>query len=539
MQVAPQIILLREGADVSQGRAQILANIDACLEVVGTVKTTLGPRGRDKLFVDDRGAMTISNDGATIMARLEVEHPCAKLLVDISKAQDAETGDGTTTVVVLSGELLKELGELLRSGASPNMLIGGLQEVAPVVLGEIEAIETQTRKAIDREKDTFLLRCAETALNSKLVYSQKEFFARMVVDAVSFLGPKLSEKMVGVKHVSGGVLQDTQLVHGVAFKKTFSYAGFEQQPKRIEAPKILCLKTELELKSEYENAEVRVETVADYQNIVDAEWEMIFGRLRKIEDSGANVVLSSLPVGDLATQYFADRNIFCAGRVPEGDIQRVLAAAGGSVQTTVSGLGQEHLGHAGLFEEREIGSERYNFLTECKESKTATVILRGGSSQFIDEVERSLHDAITIVRRVLTTKAVVPGAGATEMRISRALAEKAKTIAGKTQAVFYAASRAFEAIPRQIAENAALDSVLALAALRKKHAEKGDTFGIDIASETPLDALEKSIIEPALVKRTAALAALETAAAILSIDYTIKAESKRRPEDGPLPGMAP
>ena len=238
----------------------------------------------------------------------------------------------------------------------------------------------------------------------------------MVVDAVMSLDQNdLDESLIGIKKIPGGAMQDSLLVRGVSFKKTFTYAGAEQQPKAFKNPLILCLNVELELKAEKDNAEVRVEAVSEYQAIVDAEWEIIYRKLQAIEKTGAKVVLSKLPIGDLATQWFADRDIFCAGRVPAADLRRVVQAVGGSVQSTCSDIERKHLGTCGRFEERQVGGERYNIFEECPKAKTCTLLLRGGAEQFIEEVERSLHDAIMIVKRAVRNSEVVAGGGAIEV----------------------------------------------------------------------------------------------------------------------------
>lgn len=256
-----------------------------------------------------------------------------------------------------------------------------------------------------------MIRCAATALNSKLVSHQKDFFAPIVVDAVLSLDQDLSLDMIGVKKVQGGALEDSFLVKGVAFKKTFSYAGFEQQPKKFTKPKICLLNVELELKSEKENAEIRLDDPTQYQSIVDAEWNIIYEKLDKIVQSGAQIVLSRLAIGDLATQYFADRNIFCAGRVADDDMRRVAKACGAAVQSSVQNLTAEVIGECGDFEERQVGDERYNIFADCPEGKTTTIVLRGGAEQFIAETERSIHDAIMIVRRACKNAKIVLVAG--------------------------------------------------------------------------------------------------------------------------------
>jgi len=255
-------------------------------------------------------------------------------------------------------------------------------------------------------------------MSSKLIHSEKPFFSKMVVDAIACLDQDdLDDSLIGVKKIAGGGMQDSLLVKGVAFKKTFTYAGAEQQPKQFRNPAILCLNVELELKAEKDNAEVRVDAVADYQAIVDAEWEIIYRKLESIERIGAKVVLSKLPIGDLATQWFADRDIFCAGRVSAADLRRVTQAAGGTVQSTCSDIRPEHLGTCGLFEERQIGGERYNIFEDCPKAKTCTLILRGGAEQFIEEVERSLHDALMVVKRAIRTGEIVAGGGAIEVSV--------------------------------------------------------------------------------------------------------------------------
>lgn len=325
---------------------------------------------------------------------------------------------------------------------------------------------------IDREFRDLLSKCAATAMSSKLIYSQKDFFTKMVVDAVLALDQDtLNEKMIGIKRIPGGAMQDSMLVNGVAFKKTFSYAGFEQQPKSFKNPKILCLNVELELKAEKDNAEVRVEEVSEYQAIVDAEWQIIFQKLEAIVASGAKVVLSKLPIGDLATQYFADRDIFCAGRVAKDDMDRVIQAVGGSLQSTCSDLRAEHLGHCETFEEKQIGGERFNLFEGCPKAKTCTLVLRGGAEQFIAEVERSLHDAIMIVRRAIKNNLVVAGGGATEMELSKYLRVHSRTIEGKQQLIIGAFAKALEVIPRQLCDNAGFDATDILNQLRMKHAQ--------------------------------------------------------------------
>jgi T-complex protein 1 subunit eta len=363
----------------------------------------------DKLIVSNNGKATISNDGATIMKLLDIVHPAAKTLVDIAKSQDAEVGDGTTSVVLLAGEFLKQIKPFVEEGVHPRIIIKAVRKALTLCIDRIKELAVRIEKSNEVEHRSLLEKCAATAMSSKLIHQQKEFFSKMVVDAVLILDELLPLNMIGIKKVSGGALENSMLVDGVAFKKTFSYAGFEMQPKVYKNCKIALLNIELELKAERDNAEVRVDNVIEYQKIVDAEWQILYDKLAKIHASGANVVLSKLPIGDVATQYFADRDMFCAGRVPEEDLQRTLKACGGAVMTTVNDLNEQVLGHCDLFEEKQVGGERFNFFTGCPTAKTCTIILRGGSEQFLEETDRSLHDAIMIVRRTIQNDAVVAG----------------------------------------------------------------------------------------------------------------------------------
>jgi T-complex protein 1 subunit eta len=311
---------------------------------------------------------------------------------------------------------MRESKGFVEDGVSPQVIIKGYRAASLLAINKVKEIAISVERSNVFEFRQLLEKCAATAMSSKLIHSNKDFFTKMVVDAVLHLDQEdLNERMIGMKKVAGGAMQDSLLINGVAFKKTFSYAGFEQQPKSFKCPKILLLNVELELKAERDNAEVRVEAVSEYQSIVDAEWTIIYEKLEKIVATGAKVVLSKLPIGDLATQYFADRDIFCAGRVPHDDLIRVSKAAGGAIQTSVNDIGDVHLATCEKFEERQIGGDRFNLFEGCPQAKTCTLILRGGAEQFIAEVERSLHDAIMIVRRAIKNKTVVAGGGATEV----------------------------------------------------------------------------------------------------------------------------
>ncbi|GAA5893894.1 hypothetical protein JCM8208_001271 [Rhodotorula glutinis] len=544
MPMNPTVLVLREGTDTSQGTPQLLSNISACLAIANTVASTLGPRGMDKLIVGADGRATISNDGATILKLLDVVHPAAKSLVDIARAQDAEVGDGTTSVTLLAAEFMREAKQFIEDGVSPHVIIKAYRQAAQLAVARVHELAVTVESSNEEDFRSLLLKCASTAMSSKLIHSSKPFFSQMVVDAVQTLDPAvLDPALIGIKKVPGGGMEESLLVRGVAFKKTFSYAGFEQQPKKIVNPKVLCLNVELELKAERDNAEVRVEQVSEYQAIVDAEWSIIYRKLELIANSGATVVLSRLPIGDLATQYFADRHIFCAGRVATDDLKRVVSAVGGAVQSTCSDIRDEHLGSCDVFEERQIGAERYNLFEGCPKARTCTLVLRGGAEQFISEVERSLNDAVQVVRRAVKNGTVVAGGGATEMEISAYLRSHARTLPGKAQLIISAYAKALEVIPRTICDNAGLDATDVLNKLRMLHA-RGDTWaGVSVDDDVEeagggkgmgvADNMERFVWEPALVKVNALEGATEAACVVLSVDETVRSPSSAQQQQAP------
>uniref|UniRef100_A0A674MC89 T-complex protein 1 subunit eta n=1 Tax=Takifugu rubripes TaxID=31033 RepID=A0A674MC89_TAKRU len=465
------VIVLKEGTDSSQGIPQLISNINACQVIAEAVRTTLGPRGMDKLLVDGRGKGTISNDGATILKLLDVVHPAAKTLVDIARSQDAEVGDGTTSVTLLAAEFLKQLKSYVEEGLHPQTIIRAFRTATNLAVNKIKEISVSVKKDDKQEQRQLLEKCAATAMNSKLIAGQKDFFSKMVVDAVMSLDELMSLKMIGIKKVQGGGLEDSQLVTGVAFKKTFSYAGFEMQPKSYENPKIALLNVELELKAEKDNAEVRVKSVE---------------------------------------------------------------ACGGSIQTSVGAMTDDVLGQCEVFEEVQVGGERYNIFKGCPKAKTCTIILRGGAEQFTEETERSLHDAIMIVRRAIKNDSIVAGGGAIEMELSKYLRDYSRTIPGKQQLLIGAYAKALEIIPRQLCDNAGFDATNILNKLRAKHAQGGMWYGVDINNEDIADNFSACVWEPSVVRINALTAASEAACLILSVDETIK--NPRSSTDGPPAG---
>ncbi len=517
------ILVLKKGTENLQGKEEIISNIEACGAIVEIIRTTLGPRGMDKMIIGDNGSTTISNDGATIIKLLNIEHPAAKSLADVAKSQDNEIGDGTTSVMIFAGELLKEAKQFIEDGMSPQIIINGYWKGLQAARKRLEECAITINDKSEEEKRNLLLKCAETSLNSKLIANYKEFFSKMIVDAVEKLEGFKDKDLIGIKHVTGGSITDSFLVDGVAFKKSFSYAGFEQQPKKFENAKIIILNVELELKSEKENSELRISNPDDFQSFVDAEWKIINKKLENILNSGANVVLSKLPIGDLATQYFADRNVFCAGRVSAEDIERVAKATGASLLQTCNDITEKSLGTCGIFEEKQIGAERFNLFQQCPNSKTATIIIRGGAEQFIEEAERSMNDAIMIVRRASKAASIVAGGGAIEMELSKYVREEGMKISGKEQIVVLGFAKALEIIPKTLAQNSALDAIEIMNKLRQKHFREDDCkFGVNCFDGGIIDTYVNYVWEPTMLKENILNSATEAACTIISVDQTVK-----------------
>ena len=517
------ILLLKKGTENLQGQEEILSNIEACLALVEIIRTTLGPRGMDKMIISDGGSTTISNDGATIIKLLNIEHPAGKSLADVAKSQDNEIGDGTTSVMIFAGELLKEAKQFIQDGISPQIIINGFWKGLQLALKKLEECAVKINDKSEEEKRNLLLKCAETSLNSKLIANNKEFFSKMIVEAVEKLEGFKDKDLIGIKHITGGSITDSLLIDGVAFKKSFSYAGFEQQPKKFKDAKIIILNVELELKSEKENSELRISNPEDFQSFVDAEWKIINKKLENIVNSGANVVLSKLPIGDLATQYFADRNVFCAGRVAAEDIERVAKATGACLLQTCNDITEKSLGTCGLFEERQIGAERFNLFMECPKSKTATIIIRGGAEQFIEEAERSMNDAIMIVRRASKAASIVSGGGAIEMELSKYVRNEGMKISGKEQLIVLGFAKALEIIPKTLAQNSALDAIDVMNKLRQKHnKEKDCKYGINCFEGGIIDTYNSFVWEPTMLKENILNSATEAACSIINVDQTVK-----------------
>lgn len=483
--------------DCRSGISQILSNIEVCEAVAANLSTTLGPYGLDKLFYGKK--LLVTNDGATILESMDFKHPVAKMLASLSKSQDNEVGDGTTSVILLTSAILNCLQPLISEGFPLDTIKKVLKDIKKTAIEHLKTLNIEF--SIENLK-----KLAETSLNSKNIRSDKSHFANLLVEILT------NEDDVHVDKVTGGSLSDSFLVKGIAFKKTFTYAGYEQQPKILSNPKICCLNIELEWKNERENAELRIGSVEEYQKMVDAEWKIINDKLDDIVNSGANIVLSSASIGDYATQYFAKKGMFSAGRVQ--CLPRMVKAFNGKISSNTKYI---CLGSCEIFEERQLGDTRYNYF-QSGNSKACTLILRGPGSEILDEIERAVHDAVCVVKTALKNKNILCGGGSVEMQLSKLCRDLSFEAIPDEMFVYKAFSMAFEKIPSQLATNFGLDPVKVLQELRQAHCQ-GTTSGVTLKGAD--DMINLGVFEPMEVKSNMLKAAFNAVEAILSIDSTI------------------
>lgn len=493
--------------DPREGKLQVISNIDACNKISEIMEDTLGPFGLDKLFADD---MTITNDGSTIMKKLKISHPVGHILVKISESQDNEIGDGTTSVVILTCSILNSLKQVIKENIEIELIYDTLLKLKKLCLKKLESLVIKT------EGDLFY-DLVETSVNSKNIRENKKLFAQIIVDTFNHADYE-DLNTVGIKKIVGGSISDSVLAKGIAFEKCFTYAGYEQSPKKIIDPKIICLNVELEWKAERDNAEIKIGDVEEYKRVIDAEWSIIKNKLDDCIESGANIVLSSLPIGDYATQYFAKKNIFCAGRVSKTDLKRITEAFGGSILSSTEYITQECLSNCSLFEERQLGKDRYNYF-EGNNTNACTILLRGPADNVLDEIERSVNDAIQVLKTAKRNKKVVTGGGSVEMALSNYIREISKDFEGKALFVSRSVAQAFEKIPTVLARNFGNDPLLTIGKLRKMHV--GGKINTGVSTKGVSDMVKDKIFEPFALKYNLINTSFDTAMEILMIDSTI------------------
>jgi thermosome len=526
------VLILKEGSTRERGRGAQRNNITAAMAIAEALKSSLGPKGMDKMLVDSFGDVTITSDGRTILDEMDVQHPAAKMMVEVAKAQDQEVGDGTTSVVVLAGELLNRAQMLMDKQVHPSVILDGYRKASEKALQRLEEIAIP----VDPRDRDYLRKVAMTSMASKLVAGNKEQLADIAVEAIlkvsreedGRLKADLDDVMVVKK--PGESITDTRLVDGVIIDKEVVHP---RMPKRVERAKIALVNRALEVKKTEFDAKINIESPEEIEAFLMQEEEMLRSMVEKVKEAGANVLFCQKGIDDVAQHFLARSGIMAVKQVKESDMEKLAKATDGKVVTSYEGLRAEDLGHAELVEERKIGDDKMVFVEGCKDPKAVSILIRGGSERIVDEAERSIHDALSVVRDVVQEPKVVAGGGAPEVEVSRAVRDYAVTLPGREQLALEAFAEAFEIIPMTLAENAGLDPIDTLSEIKARH-EKGEIWaGVDVLGGCVGDMKGIEVIEPLAVKKQIVKSASEAAAMILKIDDVIAAAKMKPPKTPP------
>ena len=526
-----QIIILRQGTTRNHGQEAQSSNINAAKAVGTAVRSTLGPKGMDKMLIDGMGDVVITNDGATILKEMDIEHPAAKMMVEIAKTQDDEVGDGTTSAVVLAGELLKNAEDLLEQHVHPTVIAEGYRQAAAKSLSILSEIAITVKP----DDHAMLEKVAETAISGKGAEAYKKLLCSIVVKAVTSVADP--DGTVDIKHVNvqkktGGAVEDTVLIEGMVIDKERANPGM---PKVVKGAKILLLNAALEYKKTEVSATIKISSPDQVQAFLDEDEQMVHALAEKVIRSGANVVFCQKGIDDVAQHYLTKAGIFAVRRVKKSDMENISRATGAALVNSIDAVTPADLGAAGLVEETKFSGDEMITISKCKNPKAVSIIIRGGSDHIIDEIERALHDALMVVGVVVKEKKVVAGGGAPEIELSLQLHRYAATIGGRNQLAIEAFAKALEVIPRSLAENAGLDAIDMLVAIRAAHEAGKKTFGLDVYEGKPVDMQKAGVIEPLKVKTQAISSAAEAAVMILRIDDVI-ASSQSGSRGGMPPG---
>ncbi len=532
-QAGQPVLILKEGTGRRRGRDARRNNIMAAQIIAEAIKTTLGPRGMDKMLIDSLGDITITNDGAAILDEIDVEHPAAKMMVEVAKTQDDMVGDGTTTAVVLSGELLRKAEELLEQNIHPTVVVSGYRKALEKAKETLEKIAIP----VDLEDRETLKKVALTSMGSKAVGVAKEHLAEIAIDAVKQITEKRGERHVAdIDNVQmikkeGKSLFDTELVRGIVLDKEVVHTGM---PKRKEKAKIALVNAALEVEKTEFDAEIRIRDPTQMKAFLDQETRILKDMVEKIKKAGANVLISQKGIDDLAQHFMAKEGILAVRRAKESDMEKLARATGGRVVNNLDDLGPKDLGKAGLVEERKIGEDKMVFVEKCKDPRSVTVLIRAGLERMVDEAERAMNDALSVVADVIEDNKIVPGGGAVEAAMAKKLREYATKVGGREQLAIEAFADSMEIVPKALAENAGLESIDILVALRSAHEKpKGHLMGVNVFSGKVIDMYKNGVIEPVRVKEQAIKSATEAASMILRIDDVIAAT---KPKEGGKPG---
>ncbi|MCW4003021.1 MAG: thermosome subunit beta [Candidatus Bathyarchaeota archaeon] len=531
------VLILKEGTTRSRGKEAQRNNIMAARVIGEVLKTTLGPRGMDKMLIDSLGDITITNDGAAILKEIDVEHPAAKMMVEIAKTQDDMVGDGTTSAVVLASELLKKAEELLDQNIHPTILVSGYRKASQKAIEVINKI-SEPLDTNDRKK---LLKVALTSMSSKAVGAAREHLAEISIDAVKQIAEQRGEKTIAdIDNIqlikkTGKSLLETQLIRGIIIDKEVVNPGM---PKTKTNAKIALLDSALEIEKTEISAEIRIKDPSQMKAFLDQENDMMQDMVKKVKASGADVVFCQKGIDDMVQHFLAKEGIMAARRVKESDMEKLARATGGRIISDLDDLKKEDLGMAGLVEERKIGDDKMIFVEKCKDPHSVAILIRAGLERMVDEAERALVDSLSVVSDVIENNKVVPGGGAVEIEIAKELRKYATKVGGREQLAVEAFADAVEVIPRTLAENAGLEPIDILVELRATHdKEDGKNKGINVFSGKLQNSIDNGVIEPIVVKEQAIKSAAESAAMILRIDDIITAKAPKAPAGGPGGGM--
>ncbi|RLG56095.1 MAG: thermosome subunit [Thermoproteota archaeon] len=530
------VLILKEGTTRVRGREALRTNISVAKAVADAVRTTLGPKSMMKMLVDSFGDVVVTGDGATVMKEIEVEHPIAKMMVEVAKATDQEAGDGTTTSVILTGELLKAAEELIDLEIHPTLIVEAYRKAARKAL---ETVDEQKIR-IDWKDKEVLKKIAMVSMSTKAAYYAREYLADLAVEAILAVAEERDGKIVAdldnvkIEKKDGKSGYDSQLVRGVVIDKEVVHP---EMPKKIENAKIALIQAPLEIEKLEYDSKINITSPEMMRKFKEKEKEILKNMVEKIKEVGANVVFCQKGIDDVAQHFLAQLGILAVRRVKKSDMEKLARATGASVVANIRDLKPEDLGEAELVEERIVGEDKMVFVEGCKNPRSVSILIRGGTKQIIDEAERTLKDALSVVRNAIEDQEIVVGGGAIETEIALALQEYAKTLGGKEQLVVNKFADAVMTIPKILIENSGFDVVTKSAELVKAHTEGSKYAGVDLETGEIVDMRERGILEPARVKRQVIKSASETAEAILKIDDVIaagkaKEEKKGKEESG-------
>jgi thermosome len=530
------VLVLKEGTTRNRGKEAQKNNIAAALAVADTIKTTLGPRGMDKMLIDSMGDITITNDGAAILKDMNIEHPAAKMIVEVAKTQDDMVGDGTTTAVIIAGELLKKAEEFLDQNIHPTVIVSGYRKAAQKAMDVLAKIGM----TVELDDKKTLKKVAVTSMSSKAVGTAREHFADIAIEAVKQVSEKRGEQtVVDIDNIQiikkeGKSLLETELVRGIILDKEVIHSSM---PKRVEKAKIALVNAALEVEKTEISAEVRIKDPSQIKAFLDKETNMLRDMVEKIKRSNANVLVCQKGIDDMAQHFLAKEGILAVRRAKESDMDKLSRATGGKVVTNLDDLKPEDLGYAGLVEERKVGDDKMVFIEGCKDPRSVSILIRAGLERMVDEAERAMHDALSVVADVFRKNNVVAGGGAAEEEIAKELRDYALKVGGREQLAVVAFAESLEAIPKTLAENAGLEQIDILVALRTAHEKpKGQYMGVDVFTGKVANMYELGVIEPLSVKEQAIKSAAESTCMILRIDDVI-ASTKPKGTMPKGPGM--